>query len=168
MTIITETHFIDIETALGKIYPGQIDHVVDLIIKAKLIVTCGNGGSAATAIHFASDLRSLGYAALDLLSPSKITQIANDQGYQHVFRSQAMAHENALVIAFSCSGTSKNILTLVYAVSERTVLFSSEMHAFKYPGVYVLRVDSTDYEVIEDVHLAVCHAIKKELEMRRE
>ena len=129
------------------------------------VVTCGNGGSAATAIHLASDLRSVGIPAFDLLSPSKITQIDNDDGHAYMFRNQALQLE-ALVIAFSGSGTSKNIAALAYAVPERLVLFSSEMHPFKYPGVYVLRVDSTDYEVIEDVHLAMCHAIKKELKAR--
>lgn len=167
MTITSINYLHSVQNVLGTINHNQIDHVVDLIIKAKMIVTCGNGGSAATAIHFASDLRSLGYPAFDLLSPAKVTQIGNDQGYQQVFRVQALGL-NALTIAFSCSGTSKNIMSLAYSQGARLVLFSSEMHPFKYPGVYVVRVDSTDYEVIEDAHMAMCHAIKKELEMRRE
>lgn len=165
MTITSKEHFFAVQSALSHIDTRQIDHVVDLIETAKMIVTCGNGGSAATAIHLASDLRSLGFAASDLLSPSKVTQIGNDMGYRYIFRAQALPLD-ALVIAFSGSGTSENIEVLVGACSERLVLFSSEMRPFKYPGVYVVRVDSTDYEVIEDVHLAMCHAIKKELKAR--
>jgi D-sedoheptulose 7-phosphate isomerase len=165
MTITSTEHFAQVQNALHRIDTHEIDHVADLIETAKMIVTCGNGGSAATAIHFAADLRSLGLPAFDLLSPSKVTQIDNDAGHVHVFRNQALPLE-ALVIAFSGSGTSENIEYLAYAVGERMVLFSSEMKPFKYPGVYVLRVDSKDYEVIEDVHLAMCHAIKKELKAR--
>ena len=165
MTITSSEHFIAVQNALHRVDTRQIDHVVDLIETAKLIVTCGNGGSAATAIHFAADLRSLGLPAFDLLSPSKVTQIDNDDGHGYIFRNQAAPLE-ALVIAFSGSGTSENIKALAYAVGERMVLFSSEMNPFKYPQVYVVRVDSADYEVIEDVHLAMCHAIKKELKAR--
>lgn len=165
MTIISDNHFHAVQNALHRIDTRQIDHVVDLIETAKMVVTCGNGGSAATAIHLASDLRSLGIQAFDLLSPSKVTQIDNDAGHSHVFRNQALQLE-ALVIAFSGSGTSTNIQTLAYSVGERMVLFSSEMRQFNYPGVYVFRVDSTDYEVIEDAHMAICHAIKKELKAR--
>ena len=165
MTITSSEHFTAVQNALQRIDTRQIDHVVDLIETAGLIVTCGNGGSAATAIHLASDLRSVGLPAFDLLSPSKVTQIDNDDGHAYIFRNQA-ASLDALVIAFSGSGTSKNIQALAYAVGERMVLFSSEMNPFKYPSVYVVRVDSDDYEVIEDVHLAMCHAIKKELKAR--
>lgn len=167
MTITSINYLHSVQNALGTINHNQIDHIVDLIIKAKMIVTCGNGGSAATAIHFASDLRSLGYPAFDLLSPAKVTQIGNDEGYQRIFSVQA-SKLDALVIAFSCSGTSKNIYALTYGFGERVVLFSSEMNALEYPCVCNVRVKSRDYEVIEGVHLALCHAIKKELEMRRE
>jgi len=165
MTITSSEHFNAVQAALSRIDTRQIDHVVDLIETAKMIVTCGNGGSAATAIHFASDLRSLGYQAFDLLSPSKVTQIDNDDGHGYIFRNQAIPLA-ALIIAFSGSGTSENIEVLAYATSDRLVLFSSEMREFNYPGVYVVRVESDDYEVIEDVHLAMCHAIKKELKAR--
>jgi D-sedoheptulose 7-phosphate isomerase len=167
MTSISDGHFLDVQNALRRIDTRQIDYVVDLIETAGMIATCGNGGSAATAIHFASDLRSLGFVAFDLLSPSKVTQIGNDAGYRHIFRNQALPLD-ALVIAFSGSGTSENIQALADACSEQMVLFCSEMHPFTYPGVYVVRVDSTDYEVIEDVHMAMCHAIKKELKARED
>ncbi|GAG69865.1 unnamed protein product [marine sediment metagenome] len=162
MTITSSEHFTAVQNALQRIDTRQIDHVVDLIETAKMVVACGNGGSAATAIHFASDLRAVGIQAFDLLSPSKVTQIDNDSGHAYVFRNQAVILE-ALIVAFSGSGTSQNIASLAYAAGERMVLFSSEMNKFNYPDVYVMRVDSDDYEVIEDVHMAICHAIKKEL-----
>jgi D-sedoheptulose 7-phosphate isomerase len=165
MTITSTEHFTAVQNALHRIDSRQIDHVVDLIETAKMVVTCGNGGSAATAIHLASDLRSVGVQAFDLLSPSKITQIDNDNGHSYPFSIQAKQLE-ALIIAFSGSGTSKNIKALAYECGERMVLFSSDMLEDDYRMVYTIRVESTDYEVIEDVHLAMCHAIKKELKAR--
>ncbi len=165
MTITSINYLCNVRAALAAIDHDQLDHIVDLIETAKLILTCGNGGSAATAMHFASDLRSLGLSAFDLLSAPKITQIGNDCGYVNVFLMQANMLD-ALVIAFSCSGTSQNMQALAFESCERMVLFSSELHTLEYPGVYEVRVDSADYEVIEDVHLAMCHAIKKELKVR--
>ena len=56
MTIVSNEHFIQVQNALHRLDTRQIDHVVDLIETAKMVVTCGNGGSAATAIHLAADL----------------------------------------------------------------------------------------------------------------
>lgn len=165
MTITSETHFWHVQDALRKIDTKQFDHIVDLIETAKLIVTCGNGGSAATAMHFAGDLRSLGLPAFDLLSPVKLTQIGNDRGYSNIFLMQS-GPLDALVIAFSCSGTSPNIEYLYYHNSEDMILFTSDKLKEKYQ-CNVVRVESTDYEVIEDVHSAMCHAIKKELVERQ-
>jgi len=159
-------HFYDLKDALNDSFAvDKLEHVCNLIETAKMVVTCGNGGSAATAIHFAADLRSIGIPAFDLLSPSKFTQIDNDSGHSYSFAEQAQELE-ALVIAFSGSGTSANIATLAYAVGERMVLFTSDMLKTNYPDVYHIRAKSTDYEVLEDVHMAMCHAIKKELKGR--
>jgi D-sedoheptulose 7-phosphate isomerase len=164
--MVIRPYLYKVSDVLAKLDVMAIERVVGLIQDAQLVLTCGNGGSAATAIHFASDLRSLGYPAFDLLSPSKYTQIDNDSGHSHPFREQAANFPEALIVAFSGSGTSKNIVTLAYDSAERMVLFSSEMRKFNYPGVYVIKVPSDDYEVIEDAHLAICHAIKKELKRR--
>lgn len=164
MTITSINYLHSVQNALRTIDHDQLDHIVDLIETAKLILTCGNGGSAATAMHFAGDLRSLGLPAFDLLSAPKITQIGNDNGYANTFLMQADPLE-ALVIAFSCSGTSRNIEYLYYHVGDDLILFTSDKLKDDYKCT-VVKVESTDYEVIEDVHLAMCHAIKKELKVR--
>jgi hypothetical protein len=46
------------------------------------------------------------------------------------------------------------------------VLFTSTLLDADYPGGMVVCVASDDYEVIEDVHLAICHALKKEVKAR--
>src|SRR4051812_17661516 len=82
------------------------------------IMTCGNGGSAADAMHFAEELvarfqknrRAL--AAIALCDPTVITCTANDFGFDQIFSRQieALGQEGDLFIAFSTSGNSPNIV----------------------------------------------------------
>ncbi len=79
------------------------------------VFVCGNGGSAATAEHFTNDLFSKGIKAICLNSNISImTMIANDFGYNHVFSKQleVYAEPNDVVIAFSASGESPNIIAI--------------------------------------------------------
>jgi D-sedoheptulose 7-phosphate isomerase len=79
----------------------------------------GNGGSAATASHWVSDLtrwRGRPFRALSLTeNVAVLTAIANDYGYGHVFRQQL---ENLMglgdvVVAISASGNSENVLSAI-------------------------------------------------------
>jgi len=82
------------------------------------VLICGNGGSAADAMHLAEELsvrflktrRAL--AALALCDPTVITCAANDFGYEQVFARQVEALGNAgdVQLAFSTSGNSPSIL----------------------------------------------------------
>ena len=82
------------------------------------VMTCGNGGSALEAQHFAAELvahfkrdrRSL--AALALPSDyGVLTAIANDLGYDNVYARQVegLARRGDVVIGFSTSGGSENV-----------------------------------------------------------
>lgn len=79
----------------------------------KNVFICGNGGSAANAEHFATDLFKRKVRAHCLTSNSSIvTMLANDYGYDTIFSEQLCRYANPgdLVILVSCSGTSKNIM----------------------------------------------------------
>jgi len=82
------------------------------------LLVFGNGGSAADAQHFAAELSGRFQkerAALSALAlttdPSVITALANDYGFEHVFRRQVEAHGRAGDVAFgiSTSGRSRNV-----------------------------------------------------------
>jgi len=163
MTIISSNHFHAVAKALERVDDKEINATIEAIQAAPMVLVGGNGGSAATAIHFAADLRSLGFNAWDMLSPSKVTQLGNDEGFASIFSSQARLCPEALVILFSGSGTSDNIERVFYA-HDNIILWTSTMRPIKLHG-RIYKVDSKDYEVIEDVHLAICHAIKKELKV---
>ena len=85
------------------------------------ILTCGNGGSCADAMHLAEELtvrfekdrRAL--AAIALADPTAITCCGNDYGFDRVFSRQVEALGNAgdVLIVFSTSGNSPSILRAV-------------------------------------------------------
>lgn len=90
--------------------------LVEAIRKAKRVYLCGNGGSAANAMHIANDLVSVGIRAYALTADvSTLTAIANDYGYEEVFARQlsVYAEPGDVLIALSGSGKSPNILKAV-------------------------------------------------------
>jgi D-sedoheptulose 7-phosphate isomerase len=108
--------------ALTSIRP-EIDAAAKLILTTlrhdKKLLLCGNGGSAAEAQHFATELvgryakhrGSLPAVALSA-DGSLVTCIGNDYGFDQVFARQiaGLAHEGDLVITITSSGNSPNIL----------------------------------------------------------
>ncbi len=83
------------------------------------VMTAGNGGSAAEALHmseelvgrFRSNRRSLPAIAL-VADPTALTCIANDFGYDHVFDRQieGLGRKGDVLVLFSTSGNAKNLM----------------------------------------------------------
>lgn len=145
-----------LKVALSFVRDADIERLADAVRAARVVLTAGNGGSAAIAQHFAADLASIGICAFDLLAPCKLTQIANDIGAEQMFARQVVP--DALVIVFSCSGTSPNIVS---ALGSNTIRITSLR--CKNASSHDIVVMSTDYEIIEDVFSAICHMVKKRL-----
>lgn len=102
---------------------AEIDRAAELILKTvragnKLLI-CGNGGSAAEAQHFSTELvgryfknrRSLPSVALNA-DGSLITCIGNDYGFEQSFSRQieGLAKPGDVVVGITSSGNSANIL----------------------------------------------------------
>jgi D-sedoheptulose 7-phosphate isomerase len=123
--------------------------IVEDIRKARFVWVCGNGGSAATAEHFTNDLFSKGIRAFCLNSNTSImTMIANDFGYEFVFSKQLDLYANDdddLLIAFSVSGESPNILNAI--TGRKHLLVRGE--------------EGESYQTAEDRHLKLAHQISK-------
>ena len=92
------------------------------------ILACGNGGSAADAQHLAAELvnRFLvnrpAYASIALTTDtSTITSIANDADFSQVFSRQieAIGAEGDVLVIFSTSGRSPNVLCAAQAARDR-------------------------------------------------
>jgi D-sedoheptulose 7-phosphate isomerase len=104
-------------------YPSQISRAVDLLVERlsagnKLLV-CGNGGSAADAMHICAELvgrffkerPALPAIALNT-DPAVLTAWSNDYSYQSVFSRQveALAKPGDVVWGISTSGNSENVV----------------------------------------------------------
>jgi len=98
---------------------GMAAELVQAFRKGGRLLTCGNGGSAAEALHLSEELvgrfheRRPALPALCLCADSTaLTCIANDWEYGEVFARQIEAHGKPgdLLIALSTSGRSKSIL----------------------------------------------------------
>lgn len=90
--------------------------LADAVRKAKRVYICGNGGSAANAIHIANDLIAKGVKAYALTADvATLTAIANDHGYENVFYRQifVLGQPGDLLIALSGSGKSPNVLLAI-------------------------------------------------------
>lgn len=139
----------------------------------KQVFTLGNGGSASTASHMAADLakNTIGanmrrFRVLSLNdNASIVTALANDLGYENVFREQleSLVRPGDLVIAISASGRSPNVLkALSYAQSEcaqtACLLGFDGGDAALLCDVPIV-VPSEHYGVIEDVHLVINHIL---------
>lgn len=83
------------------------------------VLTCGNGGSAAEALHLAEEMIGrfsrdrAPFAAICLSSdPTAITCISNDFGFEQVFARQVrgLGRKGDVLVALSTSGKSPNIL----------------------------------------------------------
>lgn len=112
---------------LDKIPEAQIARLIEVLAVAKEegrhVFLCGNGGSAATASHFATDLgkgASLGrekrFRVLSLTDNVPwITALANDTDYSMIFLEQLKNYASAgdVLICFSGSGNSPNVVQAV-------------------------------------------------------
>src|SRR6185436_8011214 len=145
------------------------------------VFVMGNGGSAATASHIATDWAKTaerqGRPLLRCLSLTDnvpyMTAIANDLGYDQVFVRQLENHlqKDDVVVIVSGSGNSPNIVKAArYARKKGAVTVG--MTGFSGGKLrklvdICLHVDSDQYGVIEDLHMAVGSILAFYLKQRR-
>ena len=108
---------------MGIPIPSAIMKAIDILKNKGTIYLCGNGGSAADAQHIAAEFvgrfyqerKGLSAEALTV-NTSILTGISNDYSFERVFVRQleAKAHAGDMLIGISTSGTSKNILAILY------------------------------------------------------
>lgn len=174
-----EEYLRELKETLDKLPSSQIEKIKDILLEAyredKKVFIMGNGGSAATASHFACDLAK-GTLAKD--NPRKrfkaialtdsipiITAWANDTAYENIFLEQLKSLLDAgdVVIAISGSGNSKNIIKAVeYANAQKALTIGlTGFRGGKLKGMVqeCLIVPSHSLEQIEDVHLILEHIL---------
>lgn len=139
------------------------------------ILTCGNGGSAADAQHFSSELLNrferdrAGLAALTLTADaSTITSIANDYDFSQVFAKQVLAlgQPGDVLLSFSTSGKSPNIVQAIHAAHARglhVILVSGRDGGAAAMALLIddveIRVPSLSTARIQEIHLTIIHCL---------
>jgi phosphoheptose isomerase len=115
---------VDLESQIAK----AADLIVDCLTNGKKVLACGNGGSAADAADFCTELvcrfveDRRPYPAMNLSQGgSLITATGNDYGFEEIFARQVRAFGNTgdVLIAISTSGKSKNIRRAIEEARDR-------------------------------------------------
>jgi D-sedoheptulose 7-phosphate isomerase len=166
---------------MGELDSSRIEQAVRVILDAlradKALLICGNGGSAADAMHIAGELvgrfqkdrRALKAIALSA-DPAVLTAWSNDFGYDGVFARQVEAYGEAggVLLAISTSGRSKNVIAAVEAArakSMTTIALTGQAGGLLGPMVDILLdVPSTSTPLIQQAHLCLYHYLCAEVE----
>lgn len=161
--------------AMGTIDTNLLDELRQLFVEARehgrTIYTCGNGGSAATASHFATDLlkgASLGknsrFRVIALTdATSTISAYSNDVSYDIVFEEQLrnFLKPGDIVVAISGSGNSMNVvraLRFAKSAGAHAVAFTGrDGGALGKEATLHINVAEQHMGRIEDAHMALCH-----------
>jgi D-sedoheptulose 7-phosphate isomerase len=138
----------------------------------KKIMFCGNGGSAADSQHLSAELVSkLCYdrPALNAMAltvdTSAITAIGNDYGYLYSFSRQveAVGNRGDILIAFSTSGRSKNVIEAVKKAKDKEIITIGFLGADgRDIGTivdYQINIPSFETPKIQEGHIATGHIV---------
>lgn len=149
--------------------------MTDSLLADGKILSCGNGGSAADAQHFSSELLNRfemerpGLPAMALTTDaSTVTSISNDYSYEEIFSKQVLAlgKQQDVLLGISTSGNSENVIRAIAAAHERgmkVVALSGRdggrMANLFAEGDVEIRVPATRTARIQEVHLLVIHCL---------
>lgn len=133
----------------------------------------GNGGSAAMVSHLSQDvLNKCGIRSFAFNDPALLTCMANDFGYEQVFKRPlaATAQAGDLLMAVSSSGESENVVSAAADSRDlglRLVTFSAfspDNRLRALPADLSFHVPTTNYGHAELAHEALIHSVVDSLE----
>lgn len=157
---------------LGPVVAEAAGLVVSALRGGAKVLLCGNGGSAADAQHIAAELAGrlrrerAGLPAVALtVNPSVLTAVSNDYGYEMVFARQveAIGRQGDVLIGISTSGASPNIVRALETARSLGITTVGLMGEGRGPAEAYCEVTvaapSSDTQRIQEIHIAVGHAI---------
>ncbi len=174
---IIKNYLSEVSATLAKLPVEGIAQVVELLAQAranrKRVYIFGNGGSAATASHFASDLskgaiskgkpRIKAFALTD--NVPLLSAWANDTAYENIFAEQLenFIEMGDIAIGISGSGNSQNVLNGVKVAKAKgaTTIGFIGFDGGKLKDLVDLAiiVPNHNMEQVEDIHLLLEHVI---------
>ncbi len=167
-----------LQSVLLRVDTAEIGRFIETLLDARgrgaTIFFIGNGGSAATASHFANDLA---FGTNDYEQPFRaisltdnvpvLTALGNDFGYEEIFVRQlrVLGRKGDVLVGISASGNSPNLLKAFdYALSAgiKTVAITAfdggKMKTMADEGVHV-PTESKEYGPAEDAHMVLDHLV---------
>ena len=171
-----------LNTVLNGISLTAIDDFVKVLLEARergsSIFFIGNGGSAATASHFANDI-AIGSREYDkpfrVISlcdnQAVITAIANDDGYEKIFSQQlkVLLKKQDVVVSISASGNSPNLIHAINVAKKMsaTTVGISAFDGGKMKDIVDFSVhvptEKGEYGPAEDAHMILDHLVSNYL-----
>ena len=178
----SKEYFDYLKEIFDKVNLSEIKVFVELILRTRdagsTIFFMGNGGSAATASHFANDLS---FGTKDYKKPFKaisiadnlsvLTALGNDYGYEDIFSRQlkVYAKKGDIVVGISASGNSQNLLNAFEYCSNigiKTVALTAfdggAMKTIADYGIHIPTMEK-EYGPAEDLHMILDHLISNYL-----
>ena len=175
-------HFAQSQQALAESLESLTDkieisaaRIAEALSAGGKLLICGNGGSAADALHFSSELLNkfelerAPLAAIALNADvSALTSIANDFSFAQVFSKQieALGKPEDILVVFTTSGNSANISRAIQAAVQRdmrTIAFTGktggEAASLLGPDDLELRVPNNTTARIQEVHGLIIHCL---------
>ena len=151
------------------------DMLVQALADGHRVLSCGNGGSAADAQHFAAELigrfekerEALPAVALST-DTSALTAIGNDYGFERVFSRQVegLGRQGDILLAISTSGNSPNVVQAIEAAQSRgmrvialTGRDGGTMCGQMSERDIELRVPSESTARIQEIHILILHCL---------
>jgi D-sedoheptulose 7-phosphate isomerase len=165
------------QRTLESIPVEKVAEVVSLFKTAldqeKNIFVFGNGGSAANASHFVTDLGKGSsdkthkrFRCLSLNDNTAwMTALGNDYAYDEMFTRQLMnfARPGDIMFTMSVSGSSPNLVSAVEWCKKNTVtsisLVGNKKGKLAEISDLVIVVGDGHYGRVEDAHMGICHMI---------
>lgn len=153
--------------------------IYNCILSGNSIWILGNGGSASTAEHLETDMSFIKHENLILkikataltANSALISAVANDIGFENIFSHQLQrkAERGDLCIVISASGNSLNLINATNVAKQMglTTIGLLGFNGGKLAGLLdfsiIIKTETGQYGPVEDMHLAICHAVSENL-----
>ena len=177
MNAVVEAYFSSVKEAVSRVRSDRVEAAIAICEAVRSgggsLYLCGNGGSAASAMHAACDLTKSTHVAgqrrlrTAVLSDNSamLTAYANDDSYANVFLLQIAGFITArdALLGISTSGRSENVLKAMEharSAGAHTIALAGEgTNRMRHAASVAIEVPGASMQAVEDAHMVVLHAI---------
>lgn len=151
--------------------------MVDAIRSKGKVISCGNGGSMADAMHFAEEMTGRfrddrkALPAISISDPTHLSCVSNDYGYEHVFSRfvEAIGNDGDVLLAISTSGNSENVVRAAKVALEKgmkvVALTGKDGGQLAALADVEIRAPKSQYaDRVQEIHIKVIHSLIDHIE----